>query len=273
MHGSHRSSRLALILDRLRGPSGITAPQMVVRAAVPWRWQLLTACLVVALVMVLFWLTYRAGERASLGDQVDVFDEVKELRAKTAQLEGELQQLRGIDTTSESTLQIERAAVAKLSSQVKALEEENTKLKENLAVFENIAGGNHAATPPKSDPISISRVRVEPENSPGRYRFRVLVVRKGTQSTQEVKASLQLQISVRQANGQDAMIVIPRPEEPGADKFAFSFKSYRSIEGNFQLPADVKIKRLEVRLIRDGAVQASQGVLFRSNTNDVQQSQ
>jgi hypothetical protein len=244
------------MLRRLRGRFGIAAPRMAVRTHVPWYWRALATVVLLAVALALAGWTYDAGRRFAGFDRSESNDEITSLREKLVLLQSEVERLRSVAASSESNLQIERTALAGVSGQVKALEEENIHLKENLAVYENLAGGGGG----KAESISISRLRIDPDGAPGRYRYRMLVARRGAHASQEFKASLQLQVTVRQAAGSDAMIVVPKSGEPVADQFVVSFRNFRSIEGSFQIPAEAKIKRVEARLVRDGAVQASQTV-------------
>lgn len=254
MHSAFAGSRLALTLRRLRGRFGIAAPRLAVRTHVPWYWRALATVVILALALALAGLTYDAGRRFAGFDRSESDGELKSLREKQVLLESELEQLRGVASASESKLQIERTALASLSEQVKLLEEENVRLKENLAVFENLSSGGG-----KADSISLSRVRVEPDGLPGRYRYRLLVARRSNKANQDFKASLQLHVTVRRPVGADAIMVFPQADDP-AENFVYSFKNFRSIEGNFQVPPDARVKRVEVRLIHEGAVQATQSV-------------
>lgn len=253
MHGAFAGSRLALTLRRLRGRFGIAAPRMAVRTHVPWYWRALATVVMLALALALAGWTYDAGRKFAGFDQSESVGEINALKEKLALLEAEATRLRAIANAGDSNLQIERTALSRLSTQVKALEQENVRLKENLAVFENLASGGG-----KTDSISLSGLRIEPDGAPGRYRYRMLAARRGAQAKNEFKASLQLHVTVRQPAGSDAMIVFPRPGDSTADKFGIAFRNFRSIEGTFQIPAEAQIKRVEVRLIHDGTVQASQ---------------
>jgi hypothetical protein len=255
MHRAFAGSRLALTLRRLRGRFGIAAPRMAVRTHVPWHWRALATAVMLAFALALAGWTYDAGRRFAGFDQSESVGEIKSLKEKLIALESESAHLRAIANASDSNLQIERTALARLSTQVKTLEEENVRLKENLAVFENLASGGE-----KTESISLSGLRVEADGAPGRYRYRMLAARRGTQAKQEFKVSLQLHVTVRQATGPDDMIVFPRTSDAAADKFSFSFRNFRSVEGTFQLPPEARIKRVEARLIHEGAVQASQSV-------------
>lgn len=252
---AHAGSRLALTLRRLRGRFGIAAPRVAVRTHISWYWRVLSTVVLLALALALAGWIYDTGRRFAGFDRSESEGEIKALRERTAILEAEAARLRSVANASESNLQIDRTALVQLSRQVKALEEENVRLKENLAVFENLASGDN-----KTESVSLSRLRIEPDRVQGRYRYRLLLSRRGANASQEVKAALQFYVTVRQGSGEDAMIIIPQQGDPDGGKFLVSFRNFRSIEGSFQLPAGARIKRIEVRLVQDNAILASQSL-------------
>lgn len=256
MFRSRAGSRLALTLRRLRGRFGIAAPRVAVRTHVPWHWRLLAATLVLALALALAGWIYDAGRRFAGFDRNLSESEIAALRDRSAELESELANLRGIANAAENTQRIDRTAIDQLTRQVRSLEEENVRLKENVAVFENLAnGGGKAAA------VSLARLRVEPDGQPGRYRYRILAAWHGTDARQEFKGTLQFQVTVQQSDpAQSATIVVPRPDDPAAEAFSVAFRSMRSLEGTFQLPPEVRVRRVEARLMQDGAIKASQSV-------------
>lgn len=255
MYRALARSRFALRLRRLRGRFGIAAPRVAVHTPVPWYWRALTAAVVLGSALAMAGWIYDAGRRFAGFDRKESESEISLLRDKVAHLESEVSRLRSLANASESHLQIDRATVERLTAQVKLLEEEKAQLKVNLGVFENLAagGGNSAG-------LSLGGLRIEPEATPGRYRYRVLASMHGAGARQEFKGRLQLQVTLQEAGGRSAIIVLPRPDDPDAGSFSVSFRAFRSIEGSFRVPADATIKRVEARLIHDGAILASQSV-------------
>ena len=248
-------SRFALALRRLRGRFGIAAPRVAVHTPVPWYWRLLGAAVVLGGALAMAGWMYDAGRRIAGFDRSESESEITSLRDKVTQLEEEVARLRSAANASESHLQIDRATVQRLTEQVRILELEKSELKENLAVFENLAaGGGNMAGP------SLGRLRIEPDATPGHYRYRVLASISGNAARQEFKGVLQFHVTVQEANGGSAIIVLPRPGDPDAGSFSFSFRAFRSLEGNFRVPADVTLKRVEARLMQNGATVASQSV-------------
>lgn len=255
MYRAFARSRFALRLRRLRGRFGIAAPRVAVRTHLPWYWRAVATVIVLGLALALSEWIYDAGRRFAGFDRTESESEIRFLRDKAGHLEQEVDRLRSFANASESHLQIDRSTVQRLTAQVKVLEEENTRLKENLAVFENLATGGGKAVG-----LSLGRLRVEPEAAPGKYRYRVLASAHGAEAKREFKGALQFQVTVQDAGGRSAIIVLPRTGDPDAGDFIVSFRAFRILEGSFRVPADVTIKRVEARLVHDGAILASESV-------------
>jgi hypothetical protein len=234
------------LLKRLRGRFGISAPKMTVRTHVAWYWRWLgmVAAIAVSLVMAA-WL-YDAGRRFAGFDRSETEQELSQLQAMVAKLEQETRQLRAIADASESRLKIEQSAQVQLGSQVKALEEQNTRLKEDLAFFENLT--------PVADKLSIHRFKVEPDALPGEYRYRLLVLQGGRRD-REFQGSMQLVISL-QENGRNGMIVVPDQASATDSAYKLGFKYFQRIEGTFRVPPGAKVLSVQARVLEQGSDQA-----------------
>jgi hypothetical protein len=256
MFWSDGNSALAVKLRRLRGRFGIAAPRVTVRTHVPWYWRALALAVTGAVGLALAGWVYDAGRRIAGFDSSETAQEIGALTQKVAALEAEAAKLRAANNASESSLQIERTAQQQLTAQVQALEAENNRLKEENAVFERLAQGGG-----KESSISISRLRVYPDGTGGRYRYQFLVSQNGDQRGREFNGSVQVVASLP-LNGPDGMMTFPRPNDPEAGRFAVVFKHFRSIDGTFTIPGGVKPKTVEIRLMQDGAIRAAQTVTF-----------
>ena len=240
---------------RLRGRFGITAPQLAVRPHVPLHWRALGAVVFLACSLALSGWIYDAGRRFAGFERSASESEIKTLRERNEQLDAEVARLRGIANASESQLQIDRTALDRLTQQVKALEDENVRLKEGLAEFENIAKSNG-----KTESVSLGRLRVEPDGAPGRYRYRLLAARRGKEAKGDFKGELRFQVTIEPLPGRSDIISLPQADDPEASNFLVSFRNLGSLEGSFQIPAQARLKRVEARLMQDGVVMATQSV-------------
>lgn len=245
------------MLRRVRSRFGVSAPRVTVRAHIPWYWRLLATALLLTAVIVLASWVYVIGLRYAGYDKTLAEQELSALRDRVEILETEAKRLRSIGSSSESSLQIERTAQLRLSEQVKRLEAENSRLREDLAEFENIASGET-----KTKTISIHRMRVEPDLAvEGAYRYRLLLAAPASRLDREFRGRLQL-IATVQREDKIAIVEIPDAASPDLQKFLVNFKYFRRIEGSIMLPTDAVLKKLEARLMQGATMVASQQVML-----------
>lgn len=256
MHGSYPSSALAVKWRRLRSRFGITATRVTVQTHVPWYWRALGVATAGVLALVLIGWVYDAGRRIAGYDRSESTQEIGALRDRLVELEAEVVKLRAANDASTSSLQIERTAQVQLSAQVKALEAENNRLKEENAVFERLSQGGSGRGGAQ---ISISRLKVFAEGGPGRYRYQFLVAQNGENRGREFNGSVQV-VAHLTGDGPGGMMVFPRADDPDPARFGFVVKHFRSIDGSFALPAEAKPKSFEVRVLQDGAIRAAETV-------------
>lgn len=257
MFGTFANSRLALIFRRWRGRFGIFAPRVAVRTHVPAHWWGVAAAVILIVSVVIAHWVFDAGRRFAGFDVSATGHEIDNLRSKATELEKEVARLRGLADAGESRLQIELAAQQQLARQVKQLEEENAQLKDDLSAFETLAqaGGQEAN-------LSINRLRVEQDGgNAGQYRYHMLVSMNGNGKEREFKGHLQLALKLQQ-QGHDVMMTFPSAADAASQQYRISFKHFRRIDGSFPVPANVKVRSVEVRLLQDGTLKASKTVNF-----------
>ena len=253
MFGSFASTRLALILRRLRGRFGISAPRVAIRTHLPWYWRALSVVVLSGASLALAGWIYDAGQRFAGFHQGVSEHEIADMRERIAQLESSLEAARTIANASESRLRIESTSQERLAVQIRTLEEENTRLKADLATFESLAGGQSG-----SSGLAISRLQILPAGD-GLYRYRLLLAQTGDKKDKEFNGVIQL-IAIVQRGKEAAMMQFPAANDPAAAQYKVSFRHFRRLEGTFKVAAEERIQRVEVRLVQDGVVKASQSV-------------
>jgi len=191
---------------------------------------------------------YDAGMRFAGFDRSESEQEVKMLHETVARLEAETAKLQSVSNASESRLKIEQSVQLQLAAQVKVLDEENQRLKEDLAFFENLG--------PSTNKLSINRFSVRRDVLPGEYRYRLLVLLGGGGRDRQFQGSLQLVINM-QNQGRNGMIVVPDPSQPENPSFRLNFKYFQRVEGTFRVPDQAKIRSVQVRVLEQGSSQAS----------------
>jgi len=247
-------SGLTVKLRRLRGRFGISAPRVAVRTHLPWYWRALSVIVLAAISLALAGWIYDAGRRFAGFEQNVSAQEIASMRGRVAQMEAELGAALKVANGTESRLRIESTTQEMLSSQIRALEEENTRLKADLAMFENLAGGVAGESG-----LAISRLQVTPLGELGDYRYRLLLAQTGDKKDKEFKGLLQLSATVQRA-GQAVMMQFPAAGDASTAQYQVNFRYFRRLEGTFNVGRDAQVRRVEARLLQDGAVKASQSV-------------
>ncbi len=243
-------------LRRLRGRFGLIAPRVAIRPHIPWYWRaLVTVVLLSGSIALAGWI-YDAGRSFAGFDRSESNQQLEGMRGRVEELETELAELRKVANVSESSLQIERTTQLQLGDQVRKLERENGQLKEELAVFENLAGNGAKGTAP-----GISRFDLEPDESSGRCRFHLLVTAGIGRQDRVLDAKLQLVVTVIQG-GKAVMLRFPAAHEMVTPSFNLSFRRYLRQEGTIQLPVGAKIIESEALLVVGDEIVASKKVIF-----------
>lgn len=243
----------SLIRKRLRQRFGISAPKVAIHTQVPWYWRVLLIVVLVGISLVLAAWMYEVGRRIAGFHSYESGQEIASLRGRLEELESELAGLRQSSVAGESNVQIERSAKERLVRQVAVLEQENAGLKEDLAFFESVVPGGDVA----EEGLKISRLRVEPDGEPGRYRYRLLIVMDSGRVAKEFKGGLQFSLKVQQG-GKDVMMIYPPEGEAAGGKFRLEVKRFLRTEGAFVVPGGGVVKSVEARLVQDGTVRARQ---------------
>lgn len=229
---------------------GITAPRVAIRTETPWYWRWVIALALVAVTAAVGAWMYDAGQRLSGFDREQM---ARKLSAANSELDAdrkELERLRAIANASDSRIAIERTAQQRLAQQLRALEDENSNLREELAIFERMLSSD-----PRSAPaISVNRFKVTPDVLPGEYRYRLLLISSGSQRDREFKGHLQLVLSLTD-QGKSAIIRLPQEGDAGNSGFGLSFKYFRRVEGTFRIAPSARLEQVQVRVIEDGSNQ------------------
>ncbi len=253
MFGSFASSRLALTLRRLRGRFGISAPRVAVRTHLPWYWRALSIVVLSGASLALAGWIYDAGQRFAGYSQGASEHEIAGMRERIAGLESDLEAARKVANSSESRLQIESTSQTQLTAQIRELEEENTRLKSDLASFESLAGGQVG-----NAGLAISRLQIIPGGG-GQYRYRLLLAQTGDKKDKEFNGTLQLVATVQQG-AETVMMQFPAAGDPAASQYQVNFRYFQRLEGSFKVAAESRVLRVEVRLIQGGVVKASESL-------------
>jgi hypothetical protein len=238
-------------LWKLRQRFGIAAPKVAVRTQMPWYLRWLGIALLVAVSAVAALWMYDAGRRFAGFDRGEVEEELARAQRELASVREELSRLRGIANAADSKLSIERTAQQKLAQQIRALEQENARVREELAIFESMLSSDAAG----AAPLSVLRFKVEPDVIPGEYRYRVLLLAAGPRRGKDFQGRLELLVNLTES-GRGAMIRVPGPGDPDSSAFRLNFKHFQRVEGIFRISPKAKVASVQVRVYEGAAGEA-----------------
>ncbi len=200
----------------------------------------------VAVALGLAWWAHDSGLELAGFYRGEAQEELSRLRDHVGKLQVENVRLSSQVAAYERQAQIEHASNLEVANQMKSLSEENIRLQEDLAFFQNLtfSGG-------KEGEISIQRLRLERDTLPGEYRCRFLLVQGGKRA-KEFQGSLQFVVNAQQG-GKRVDLLFPQSDSPDAATYQLNFKYYQRVERSFQLPPDTELESVQVRLFDSGA--------------------
>ena len=134
------------IIKRIKRKFGIFAPQVAVRAHLPWYLRWLVIVVFATLVLLLSWIMFDSGRKFTSFDKSGINHELGLLSDFSTRLKRDNEKLRTQVTGLERQLQMESITRKDIVEQVKDLGDENTYLKEDLAFFQNLVSGDGKAT-------------------------------------------------------------------------------------------------------------------------------
>lgn len=233
------------MLRRLHRRFGMPwAPRVTVRAHLSWPWRWLLASLAATLVFGAGWWMYDTGRRIAGFDSDAVESELERLRTLANRLEVANRELSAKAATASQQAEIERASEADLAKQIRALGDENARLKEDLAFFQSLTSAGS-----KEGTLSLYRFKVERDRASGEYRYGLLIVQNGAR-LKEFHGSLQIFAHVSQGGQKSVRALHDDRRNPAA--WRLQFKSYQRVEGALPLPADARLDSLEVKVMEQG---------------------
>ena len=240
-------------LSKLRQRFGIAAPKVLVRTHVPWYLRWLGLAVMLAFSAALAAWMYDAGRRFAGFDRSEVEQELSATRSELGKLREELERLRAVANAADSKVSIERTAQQKLAQQIKGMEQDNARLREELAIFESMLSSETAS----AAPLSILRFKVEPDVLPGEFRYRVLLLASGPRRAREFQGRLELVVGLTE-DGRSAMITLPGPKEfeaSGTSGFNLAFKHFQRIDGIFRVSPKARVGSVQLRVYETGSAE------------------
>jgi len=235
----------------LRRRLTISAPRMSVRSALPWpvRWAM--AALVFGFCAAIgLWAFEFGRDIAGLesGSQIELL----QLREKVQTLQGDIDaardqrdQARSIANTAGALVAAEKASSERLAAQLKQLDEDNRRLRDDLGFFEKLIPS------PSSEAVTIRGMQAEPLDG-GKIRWQVLVIQSKKNAPELVG---RLEISFAGVVGGK-----PWTSAPAIISVPLKVSQYGRLEGMFDVPPQVGVKAMTAKVMDGAALRASQTI-------------
>lgn len=234
---------------RLRNRLGIAARRVAVRTHLSWPWRILSLFLLIAIGLTVIlgcWRYITGGQLPSLDPH-----DTASLQEQISTLQSSLAQAKHAAIASEGRSRIDAAMLTQLTSQIKTLEEENARLKSDLAVFENLATRQVDGAQ-----LVMSQLQVLPvaENA---YRYRLTLAQGGGNRRQGQTGKLQFVATLQDGEKISTMRFV-FSEGGQAEQDSVLVREFRRFDGVFNIPTGTRLNRLEAQFVRDGVIKASQ---------------
>jgi hypothetical protein len=237
-----------VMMRSLKRKFGISAPKVAVRPQIPGYVRWLAIIILAALAVGLSWSMYDAGRKFAGFDKNEINYELERLSQANVRLQRENDELRVKIASLDSQSQMDHVAREDIGKQVKALEIENNRLKEDLAFFQNLG-----AVPGKAEQrVSIGRLKLERGQLPGEYHYSLVLVQ-GGQRQKDFQGSLEFAVNFEQ-NGQ--RMVMPLAGESPSKMLDVRFKFYQRVERSFRMPPEATVESMQVKVFENGIAQA-----------------
>ncbi len=235
---------------KLRQRFGIAAPRVAVYSHIPWYWRWIGVAVLLGVSAASAAWIYDAGRQFAGFDRSEVQDELRGVRGQLEQARMELERLRAVANAADSRLSIERTAQQNLAQQIRALEKDNARLKEELATFESMLQSEARS----ASTVSVYRFKVEPDVLPGEYRYRLLLLTPTSRQQREFYGRLELVVNLTEGE-RSAIMSFPEPGDAGAGAFKLGFKYFQRVEGTFRVSPKAKVESVQVRVYEGSATQ------------------
>jgi hypothetical protein len=226
----------------------IGAPRMTIKNHLPWPLRAVFIAIVLGLGGAIALWTYDLGRSFTGFKPAVTAEQLEDLQDKLQRISDERDQFQATVNASDSRLNIEHALQAQLTKQIRGLEAENSRLKDDLSFFESLLptdNGMHG--------IAIRRFKVEMVE-PTQLRYQLLMMQ-GGKGVPDFAGNYQLVLTLVQG-GKSAMMTFPKPGS--SDKYALTFKHYQRVEGMLAVPQGAIVKSVQVKILEKGKLRAQE---------------
>ena len=233
----------------LRRRLTISAPRMAVRSAMPWplRWAvaaiMLGFCAAIALWAFEFGRDIAGLENGGQAEMQQLRAQVEALKTDLDKAHEQRDQAQSIANTAGTLVAAEKASSETVNAQVKHLEAENRRLRDDLGFFEKLIPTD------STDAVAIRGLQAEAIDN-GKIRWQVLVIQ-SKKNAPELVGKLEIMLTGL-SNG--------KPWTGSVSTMPLKIMQYGRLEGSLDIPAQVTVKGLTAKVVDGSTVRAGQSI-------------
>jgi hypothetical protein len=233
----------------LRRRLTISAPRMSVRSALPWPFRWVLIAVVFGFCAAIGLWAFEFG-RDIAGLEKGHSEELIKTRAKVVSLQADLDaaieqrdQAQSIANTAGVLVATEKATTGLMAAQVKLLETDNQRLRDDLGLFEKLI------PVAANDGLAIRGLQAEVKDT-GKIRWQVLVIQ-SRKNAPEFTGRIEISLNGT-LNGKPWAGSVP------SGGVQIKMAQYGRFEGEFEVPIQVTVKGLTARVMEGAVVRATQ---------------
>ena len=229
----------------------VSAPRVAVRTQLPWALRagvLLVAVLIAAAGLA---AVYRYARDVGQPDHGTTLAELEDARSQLQRLTAERDRFAAEAVQMENQLRVEHATREGIAVQMKTLEEDNARLRADLAFFESLLPAPAAARG-----VVIRSFQLQPDIDEATLRYRLLVQQSG-RPDRDFVGTVVLKVSLQQ-DGRPTVLQLPDTAHPAAGPAPLSFRHYQRVEGSFSVPVGAVVRSVQVTISSGGETRAQQ---------------
>jgi len=232
---------------RLRRLS-ITSKKIKITTQIPWPLKVVLFIAFTGIASGISFWAFQEIKRLAVPSSSNDAQSIETYKDQIEKLRAERDQFSTIVNAAENQLNIERSAQKQLAAQVKILEADNIKLKEDLAFFDSLLPNTIG-----TQGISIRRFKIDLV-TPTQVRYRLLIMQ-GGKGERDFIGDLQFTATLSQG-GKNVILSFPERNSAEAKKLTLAFRHYQRVEGNLTIPEGSSVKLIQVRVLEKGQVRA-----------------
>ena len=224
---------------------------MSVRSAMPWpvRWAIVALvfgfCAAIGLWAFEFGRDIAGLENGSQSELLQLREKVKSLQAEMDAAHEQRSQAQSIANTAGVLVAAEKASSERLASQVKQLEDDNRRLRDDLGFFEKLIPAGSA------EAVAIRGMQAEALGN-GKIRWQVLVIQ-SKKNAPELVGKLEVSFT-------GVLAGKPWSSPPPGISVALKVQQYGRLEGVFDVPPQVSIRGMTAKVVEGTLARATQTI-------------